>query len=277
MFGSQQAIINFSLFSFLPVIIILFYVYKRDRFPEPPRTVFITLILGFGITLPIGLLIPVVEGFIEDIRWGIESRHFYQAFVRAAFLEETMKFLVIIIYCLHLDKFDEPMDALVYGVAASLGFAAYENWEYVLYAFGSEGSQGASDVAWIRSFTAVPLHALCGVFMGFFLMDAIFEKEHAKLNLFLSLFFPICLHGFYNYLIMSESFAIKDYWIFILVGIFLIRAFFVFKKERKLQIVRGEDAVHNKTLPITKDVALTIIASGFLVVASSYLLNQYLY
>ena len=44
MFGSQQAIINFSLFSFLPVIIILFYVYKRDRFPEPPRTVFITLI-----------------------------------------------------------------------------------------------------------------------------------------------------------------------------------------------------------------------------------------
>ena len=101
------------------------------------------------------------------------------------------------------------MDALVYGVAASLGFAAYENWEYVLYAFGSEGSQGASDVAWIRSFTAVPLHALCGVFMGFFLMDAIFEKEHAKLNLFLSLFFPICLHGFYNYLIMSESFAIK--------------------------------------------------------------------
>ena len=76
---------------------------------------------------------------------------------------------------------------------------------------------------------------------------------------------------------MSESFAIKDYWIFILVGIFLIRAFFVFKKERKLQITRGEDAVHNKTLPITKDVVLTIIASGFLVVASSYLLNQYLY
>ena len=80
MFGSQQAIINFSLFSFLPVIVILFYVYKRDRFPEPPRTVFITLILGFGITLPIGLFIPVVEGFIENIRWGVEAKYFYQAY-----------------------------------------------------------------------------------------------------------------------------------------------------------------------------------------------------
>ena len=170
MFGSQQAIINFSLFSILPIIVILFYVYKRDRFPEPPRTVFITFILGFGITLPIGFLIPIVEGFIEDIRWGIEAKHFYQAFVRAAFLEETMKFLVIIIYCLHLDKFDEPMDALVYGVAASLGFAAYENWEYVMSAYSYEGTEFAKEVISIRSYTAVPLHALCGVFMGFFLM-----------------------------------------------------------------------------------------------------------
>ena len=277
MFGSQQAIINASLFALLPVFVILYYVYKRDRFPEPPRTVFITLLLGFGITLPIGLLIPLVEGFIENIRWGVESKHFYQAFVRAAFLEETMKFLVIVIYCLHLDKFDEPMDAIVYGVAASLGFAAYENWEYVMYAFGSGGLESANDVAWIRAFTAVPLHALCGVFMGFFLMDAIFEKENYKLNLFLSLIFPIALHGFYNYLLMSESFAIKNYWIFILLGVFIIRAFFIFRKERKLQLERGEDNLQNKKLPSVQDVSITILLSGFILVSASYLLNSFLY
>ena len=277
MFGSQQAIINASLFALLPVFVILYYAYKRDRFPEPPRTVFITLLLGFGITLPIGLLIPLVEGFIENIRWGVESKHFYQAFVRAAFLEETMKFLVIVIYCLHLDKFDEPMDAIVYGVAASLGFAAYENWEYVMYAFGSGGLESANDVAWIRAFTAVPLHALCGVFMGFFLMDAIFEKENYKLNLFLSLIFPIALHGFYNYLLMSESFAIKNYWIFILLGVFIIRAFFIFRKERKLQLERGEENLQTKKLPSVQDVTITILLSGFIVVSASYLLNSFLY
>ena len=76
---------------------------------------------------------------------------------------------------------------------------------------------------------------------------------------------------------MSESFAIKNYWILILLGIFIIRAYFVFQKERKLQIARNKESVHNKKLPMTKDVVLTILGSGFLVVSFSYLLNQYLY
>ena len=54
------------------------------------------------------------------------------------------------------------MDALVYGVAASLGFAVIENWEYVLGA-SKDGLEVAKDVALIRSFTAVPLNALAGV------------------------------------------------------------------------------------------------------------------
>ena len=121
-----------------------------------------------------------------------------------------MKFLVLVIYCLHLDKFDEPMDALVYGVAASLGFATYENWQYVMNAYSVQGVEFAKDVAFIRSFTAVPLHALCGIFMGFFLMDAAFDREHNRINLFLSLFFPVCLHGLYDYILMSESFSIQS-------------------------------------------------------------------
>ena len=90
-------------------------------------------------------------------------------------------FFVIIFYCLHLDVFDEPMDALIYGVAASLGFAVIENWDYVL---GAESLETAKYIALFRSFTAVPLHALAGVFMGFFLMDAIFKKHNRRFFLF---------------------------------------------------------------------------------------------
>ena len=277
MFGSQQAIINFSFFSILPAALILFFVYKRDKFPEPPRVVFITLLLGFGITLPIGLLIPVVEGFVENIKWGVESKVFFQAFFRAAFLEETMKFLVLVIYCLHLDKFDEPMDALVYGVAASLGFAAYENWEYVMSAYSYEGAEFAKEVIIIRSYTAVPLHALCGVFMGFFLMDAIFDREHNRLNLFLSLFFPVCLHGLYDYILMSENFSIQSMWIYILLGVFIIRAYFVFRKQRRLQTERGNSENIEKFIPPAKEIAFTVLVSGFLVIGANYLLNMYMY
>ena len=186
MFGSGQAFLNLSFYAILPVALIFLYVYKRDKFPEPPRVVIITFLLGIGITFPLSILIIAVEGFAETLNLGIESSNFFMSFIRAAFLEETMKFLVIIYYCLHLDNFDEPMDALVYGVAASLGFALIENWEYVIGAT-EEGVEFAKDVAFLRSFTAVPLHALAGVYMGFFLMDAIFKKENQVCSL-LSIF-----------------------------------------------------------------------------------------
>ena len=179
MFGSGQIFLNLSFYAILPVAIIFYYVYKRDKFPEPPRVVLITFLLGIGTTFPLGILIIAVEGFAETLNMGIESSNFFMSFIRAAFLEETMKFFVIIFYCLHLDHFDEPMDAIVYGVAASLGFAVIENWQYVLGA-SSESVEYAKDVAFLRSITAIPLHALAGVFMGFFLMDAIFQKHNRK-------------------------------------------------------------------------------------------------
>ena len=276
MLGSQQNIIYISFYALLPGILILYYIYKRDKFPEPPRIVFITLLLGFGITFPLMLLIPFAEGILEVLDWGLESDNFYMSFIRASFLEETMKFMVLIYYCLQLDEFDEPMDALVYGVAASLGFAVFENWEYVMGAAG-ESIGYAKDVAFARAFSAVPMHALAGVFMGFFLMDAIFDREHNRLNLFLSLFFPVCLHGLYDYILMSENFSIQSMWIYILLGVFIIRAFFVFKKQRRLQTERGNSENIEKFIPPTKEIAFTILVSGFLVIGVNYFLNMHLY
>ena len=65
------------------------------------------------------------------------------------------------------------MDGVVYGVAASLGYAAYENIEYVLYVDG----EPSFDIALLRAFTAIPLHALCGVIMGFLISQSMFEKN----------------------------------------------------------------------------------------------------
>jgi len=272
LFGSNQNIINIAFYAILPIIIILYYVYKRDRFPEPPRVVFITLILGFGITFPLLILIPFFEGVLENLDWGLESNNFFMSFIRAAFLEETMKFLVLIYYCLHLDEFDEPMDAIVYGVAASLGFAAYENWEYVLSA-SSESISYAKEVALIRSFTAIPLHALAGIFMGFFLMDAVFKKENRKLNLFLSLFFPICLHGLYDLILFSNNFS--TWWIYVLIIVFLIRVLFIFRTERAKQLQGIK--YKNKYKPINSEVVFSIIGSLLILILVNYMLNIYLY
>lgn len=272
MFGSEQNIINLSIYSVLPAIVILFYVYKRDYFPEPPRIVFITLLLGAGISFPIGILIPFFEGYLETANLGLETSHFYMAFIRAAFLEETAKFLILIYYCLHLDEFNEPMDALVYGVAASIGFAVFENWEYVMIGT-KEGLEVAKNIALIRAFTAMPMHALAGVFMGFFLIEAIFNKENRRLNLFLSLFYPICLHGLYDLILMSDLFSY--YWAYILVFVFIVRAYFVFKKERNLQLNRKGSLT--KVIPLNSSIVFTLLSSLIILVAINYFINSVLY
>ena len=270
MFGSGQNLLNLSFFAVLPVALILWYVYKRDKLPEPPRIVFITLLLGIGVTFPLGILIIALEGFLETLNFGEEASHFFMSFIRAAYLEETMKFFVIIFYCLHLDVFDEPMDALVYGVAASLGFAVIENWEYVL---GADSLEVAKNIAFIRSFTAIPLHALAGVFMGFFLMDAIFQKHNRKFYLFLSLFFPVCLHGLYDLILFSEN--ISDYYIFILLIVFLIRAYFIFRKERNSQT--WSNIKKTKVIPKTSDVIFVVTLTFVILFSVNYFFNFVMY
>ena len=272
MFGSGQVFLSLSFYAILPVLIIFYYVYKRNKFPEPPRIVLVTFLLGIGTTFPLEILIIAVEGFAESLNLGIESSNFFMSFIRAAFLEELMKFFVIIFYCLHLDHFEEPMDALVYGVAASLGFAVIENWEYVLGA-SKDGIEYAKDVALIRSFTAVPLHALAGVFMGFFLMDAIFQKNNRKFYLFLSLFFPVCLHGLYDLILFSEG--ISDYYIYILLVVFLIRAYFIFSKESKAQLINNNKKV--KYLPRTSDIFFVVLVTFLILFVTNYFIDYVMY
>ena len=77
MFGSEHNTIILSLYAILPAIIIFFYVYKRDYFPEPPRIVFITLLLGAGISFPLMILIPFFEGFLETLSFGIEANYLF--------------------------------------------------------------------------------------------------------------------------------------------------------------------------------------------------------
>ena len=49
MFGSEQVYLNLTFSSILPAALIFWYVYKRDKLPEPPRVVLITFLLGVNL------------------------------------------------------------------------------------------------------------------------------------------------------------------------------------------------------------------------------------
>ena len=67
--------------AFLPAIVILIYVYKQDKFPEPKNIVFKTFIFGCATVLGIDLIIPILDNFSESTFKG-EAYYFFDSFIR---------------------------------------------------------------------------------------------------------------------------------------------------------------------------------------------------
>lgn len=177
-----------------PVFIILLYIYVRDKYEKEP----ISLLLK---SLGLGALIVIPVVFIESLLSAIMpyfnemGTAFYDAFVVAAFTEESFKFLVLYFLIRKSKEFNERFDGIVYAVFISLGFAAVEN---VIYVY-----EGGLDVGLMRAFTAVPAHALFGVSMGYYFALSKFETESTDINMFKALAVPIVLHGIYDFILMT--------------------------------------------------------------------------
>ena len=92
----------------------------------------------------------------------------------AGLTEESLKFLALSIFVRPKSEFNEPMDAVVYGTLISLGFATFENYEYVYVYFDNIPPL---QIAIVRALTAIPMHASCGIIMGFFFECMCFEIQ----------------------------------------------------------------------------------------------------
>jgi len=125
------------LWSVGPSILIISVIYFFDKFKEPRSVVLTTFLLGYGLTFFLDPLIIFTEGVIDFFQFPYPEHEFYQNYIRAAFLEETCKLLILYYYCSRQHAFNERMDAIVYGVTVSLGFSAMENIDYV-FGYSSE-------------------------------------------------------------------------------------------------------------------------------------------
>ena len=165
----------------VPIFIIFAIIYS-DKFREPTDLVIKTFFAGVIICFPAAelnyLLIPS-----------------YEYSYRAGFTEETLKFLVLYFYIRPKSAFNEPMDAIVYGVIVSLGFATFENISYV---YSGNFEVDSFSLAIMRAVSAIPMHATCGIIMGYFF--GLHAFTHSKQFLIKSIIFPIGIHATYNFL-----------------------------------------------------------------------------
>ena len=176
----------------VPALLLVWFFHARDTFPEPPRVLWTTFGLGCLSVVPAVVLGLTVEPVLQT-RDALSVAAF-QAFVIAALCEEAAKLSVLMGYSFRQTDFDEPMDGIVYGAAASLGFATLENALYVI--------EGGFAVAIMRGLLSVPGHATYGAVMGYYVGRARFDAANRWRLVGLGLLAAVLLHGFYDFPLM---------------------------------------------------------------------------
>lgn len=182
--------------SVVPVIVVLYYIRRVDRFhAEPMKLLRRLFIMGMIIVIPI-VIVEFIFAYLNPFEGTLDA--LYNAFVVAGITEETFKWLVVMIFAFRSLEYDEPLDGIVYAVFVSMGFAIVENVMYVYnYGIGN---------AVMRAFTAVPAHMLFGVMSGYYL--SLYKFVGRRKYIILSLVMPILLHGTYNFLLLGHSYLL---------------------------------------------------------------------
>ncbi len=182
-----------------PAIVILYYFYRRDPNKEPGTLVMKVFILGVLSAVPAVIIeiVLMLVGYVADVRSNAILWAAWQAFVVAAITEEWLKFETVKLGVWKHPEFDEPMDAVIYAVAAALGFAAIENVVYALNA-------GSSTIAllFMRGLLSVPLHAITGAFIGIGIAKWKFQTirfSDVPFSRIQILKVPILIHGTFNF------------------------------------------------------------------------------
>lgn len=188
-----------------PVIVALWYIFKKDSAqPEPAK--WLAKAFGFGV---LSALLSFVFSMPLGVIFGLELdtevypsifNAFADAFLLAAIPEEVAKFIMLWFLLKKNPYFDEKFDGIVYAVCIGMGFAGIEN---VFYLFG-----GLEDGSWIsmgisRALFSIPGHFLFAVLMGYYYSLYYWGIDRSTKAKAMILVAPILAHGLFDGILFS--------------------------------------------------------------------------
>src|SRR6202158_2313529 len=190
-----------------PALLLLWLVIAADERPGPPAKVWTAFLLGAA---SISLLGVARAPFMPILR--IPENPLVAQALRSIFgvalPEETVKIFVIVAVSAQRRPFADPMDTVVYGAAAGLGFAAYENLAYLV-----QHAEMWQSLAALRSVLTVPFHGALGVIAGAYLAIARsgtalgahrHHRDWARISSrMLVLFAPLALHAGFDFPLLT--------------------------------------------------------------------------
>src|SRR6201994_2666110 len=176
--------------------------------PGPPAKIWTAFVLGAASISLLGLArAPFVHLIaIPNDPWASQALH---AVFGVALPEEVVKILVIAaVASMRRGPAADPMDTVVYGAAAGLGFAAYENLAYL-----AQHAEMWRSLAILRSVLTVPFHGALGVIAGAYLAMARsgtalgahrHHRDWARISSgILVVFAPVALHAAFDFPLLT--------------------------------------------------------------------------
>src|SRR6267154_778535 len=149
-----------------PALLILWLVIAAGERPGPPARVWTAFLLGAASISLLGVARAPFASILAapENPWVAQVIH---SIFGVAAPEETGKILVIVAVSTRRRAFAAPMDTVVYGAAAGLGFAAYENLAYL-----EQHTEMWRALAALRIVLTVPFHGALGIIAGAYLAIA---------------------------------------------------------------------------------------------------------
>jgi RsiW-degrading membrane proteinase PrsW (M82 family) len=183
-----------------PTLSLAFFIYMADRYDkEPLKWLLLAFLLGAVV-----IILPVIyENLIEKIGIYVDPnskvRTAAYAFYGVGFSEEIAKFLILRIFFFKKKFNNEPINAIVYAVMVGMGFASTENIYYIY------SSDTPLSTAIVRALTAIPAHAIFGIFMGYFMGLAKFTYSFKRTRLVaIGVVLAMLLHGIYDLILFID-------------------------------------------------------------------------
>src|SRR5260370_859540 len=190
-----------------PALLILWLVIAAGARPGPPAKVWTAFLLGAASISLLGVVRAPFAAMsaVSENPWLAQALH---SLFGVAAPEETVKILVIVAVSARRRPFADPMDTVIFGAAAGLGFAAYENLAYLVH-----HPEMWRSLAVLRSVLTVPFHGALGIIRGAYLSVARsgtalgahrHHRDWARISsLALMVLAPIALHAGFDFPLLT--------------------------------------------------------------------------
>jgi RsiW-degrading membrane proteinase PrsW (M82 family) len=209
------------------LIWLFFWLGEEGTDPEPWGAVTIIFLLGMVsvlAVLPVQKLIQNIihEGNIQLVLW--------------ATTEEVVKFLAVALILAKSDAIDEPTDWPIYLMTAALGFAAFENFLFLLKPVSLGHTTAGLINGQLRFLGSTLLHSISSGTIGIALGLSFYSRRFVKIIYFIiGVILAIALHSAFNFFIIRNNGS--DFMkVLALLWVTTIMVMLVFEKLRRMKI-----------------------------------------